>query len=282
MGPTVEISVRLGCFAGVLLVMATWEVWAPRRVLSVSKATRWRSNLGLVLLNNLAARWVMPLTAVAAAMLAASRGWGVLQLVEWPMWVEAILALLALDLAIYLQHVLFHAVPALWRLHLVHHADLDLDVTSGLRFHTLEILLSAWIKLAAVVFLGPTPTTVVAFEVLLNATAMFNHSNVRIPRQVERVLRWFIVTPDMHRVHHSVLRREMNSNFGFNVPWWDYWLGTYRDQPWDGHETMPLGLENLRDERQVERLPSILALPFTAPSAEKAEPDSSRGEKTGR
>ncbi len=200
MGPTVEISVRLGCFAGVLLVMATWEVWAPRRVLSVSKATRWSSNLGLVLLNNLAARWVMPLTAVAAAMLAESRGWGVLRLVE----------------------------------------------------------------------------------VLLNATAMFNHSNVRIPRQVERVLRWFIVTPDMHRVHHSVLRREMNSNFGFNVPWWDYWLGTYRDQPWDGHETMPLGLENLRDERQVERLPSILALPFTAPSAEKAEPDSSRGEKTGR
>lgn len=262
MNQQVEIAVRLGFFVGVLLVMALWEFRAPRRALSVRKSPRWASNLGLVVLNTFAARLLIPITAVAAAMLAQSRGWGLLQQVDWPLWFEVVLAVLAFDLAIYLQHVMFHAVPALWRLHMVHHADLDFDVTTGLRFHTLEILLSALIKLAVVVVFGPAAVAVVIFEVLLNATAMFNHSNVRMPVWLDRLLRWFVVTPDMHRVHHSLIRRETNSNFGFNFPWWDVLLGTYRDQPAMGHEGMTIGITSLREESQVDRLPGMLLLPF--------------------
>lgn len=241
--------------------MALWELLAPRRRLTVRKAPRWASNLGLVVLNTIAARLLIPVTAVAAAMLAESRGWGLLHLVHWPAWLEVLLAVLAFDLAIYLQHVMFHAVPVLWRLHMVHHADLDFDVTTGLRFHTLEILLSTLIKLAIVVVVGPMALAVVVFEVVLNATSMFNHSNIRIPGWLDRRLRWFVVTPDMHRVHHSVIRREANSNFGFNLPWWDLLLGTCRDQPRDGHTGMIIGVSHLRDVRQVARLTSMLALP---------------------
>jgi sterol desaturase/sphingolipid hydroxylase (fatty acid hydroxylase superfamily) len=210
------------------------------------------------------ARLLVPISAVAAAVVAESRGWGLLHQAGWPFWVEVILAVLAFDLAIYLQHVMFHAVPALWRLHMVHHADLDFDVTTGLRFHTVEILLSALIKLAVVVVVGPAAVAVVIFEVLLNATAMFNHSNVRMPTRLDGLLRWFVVTPDMHRVHHSVIRREANSNFGFNLPWWDFLLGTYRPQPRNGHTAMTIGVSHLRDERQVDRLPRMLAIPFHA------------------
>ncbi|MFO0903166.1 MAG: sterol desaturase family protein [Pirellulales bacterium] len=251
----------------------------------MGRGLRWASNLGLVVLNNLAARLVVPISAVAAAAAAESRGWGVLHLVEWPSWLEAILAVSALDLAIYLQHVMFHAVPVLWRLHRVHHADLDYDVTTGLRFHTLEILLSALIKLAAVVVIGPSPTAVVVFEVILNATAMFNHSNVRMPRSLDRLLRWFIVTPDMHRVHHSIVRRETNSNFGFNIPWWDYLSGTYCDQPAAGHEGMTIGVPELRDERQADRLLPMLALPFlrSSTSDEVGErPEADKATASGR
>jgi sterol desaturase/sphingolipid hydroxylase (fatty acid hydroxylase superfamily) len=258
----VELTVRLSGFVGVLLLMTLWELLAPRRSWSVRKGPRWASHLALVALNVVLARLLIPVTAVGAAAVAESRGWGLLHLVDWPVWVEVILAVLAFDLAIYLQHVMFHAVPLLWRLHLVHHADLDFDVTTGLRFHTLEILLSALIKLGVVVVVGPAPVAVVAFEVLLNATAMFNHSNIRIPAWLDALLRWFVVTPDMHRVHHSVLPRETNSNFGFNLPWWDYLLGTYRPQPRDGHETMTIGLSDLRDEQVTERLPRMLAIPF--------------------
>jgi len=262
MTPQVEIAVRLGCFGGVLLIMALWELLAPRRRLAVRKGPRWASNLGLAVLNTIAARLLMPITAVAAAMFAESRGWGLLQQVDWPMWLKGALSVLALDLAIYLQHVMFHAVPIFWRLHMVHHADLDFDVTTGLRFHTLEILLSAAIKLAVVVVIGPPAIAVVIFEVLLNATSMFNHSNVRMPDRLDRLLRWLVVTPDMHRVHHSVIRRETNSNFGFNFPWWDVLLGTYHDQPAEGHEAMTVGISHLRDERQVDRLLRMLAIPF--------------------
>lgn len=258
----VEIAVRLGFFGGVLLVMALWELRAPRRPLAVLKAPRWASNLGLVALNTVAARLLIPITAVAAAMFAESHGWGLLHQVHWPLWLEVVLAILAFDLAIYLQHVMFHAVPALWRLHMVHHADLDFDVTTGLRFHTLEILLSALIKLAVVVVVGPAAVAVVIFEVLLNATSMFNHTNARMPGWLDGVLRWFVVTPDMHRVHHSVIRRETNSNFGFNFPWWDVLLGTYRAQPRDGHTAMTIGLMDFRDERMADRLPRMLAMPF--------------------
>ncbi|MDP1798301.1 MAG: sterol desaturase family protein [Planctomycetaceae bacterium] len=277
MSNSMEIAIRLGFFGGVLLVMTLWEWLAPRRPLTVRKAPRWVSNLGLVVLNIVLVRLLVPVTAAAAAIVAQSRGWGVLHLIDWPSWAELVLAMLAFDLTIYLQHVLFHAVPLLWRLHLVHHADLDFDVTTGVRFHTLEILLSALIKLAAVVVIGPSVVAVVIFEVLLNATAMFNHSNVQMPGWLDGALRWLVVTPDMHRVHHSVIRRETNSNFGFNFPWWDFLLGTYRRQPQEGHEAMTIGISHLRDELEVDRLPRMLALPFrshTALDSMESEKDS--------
>lgn len=262
MSPRIEVTVRLGVFLGVLLLMAIWEVLAPRRPLTVGKPLRWASNLSLVVLNALLARLLIPITAVGAAIRAESRSWGLLHLVNWPDWLEFVVAILALDLAIYLQHVMFHAVPALWRLHMVHHADLDFDVTTGLRFHSLEILLSAFVKLAAVLVIGPSASAVVIFEVLLNGTSMFNHSNVRLPLRLDYFLRRIVVTPDMHRVHHSVISREANSNFGFNLPWWDFLLGTYRSQPAAGHEKMTIGLSSVRDEREAGRLDRMLLLPF--------------------
>lgn len=236
----------------------------PRRPWTVSRAPRLASNLGLVILNTLAARFLVPITAVGAASLVETRAGGLLQMVDWPNWVELLLAILLLDLAIYLQHVLFHAVPLFWRLHLVHHVDLDFDVTTGLRFHTLEILLSAWIKLAAIILIGPSVLATILFEVILNATAMFNHGNIMIPRRVDRWLRWVVVTPDMHRVHHSVIHREMNSNFGFNFPWWDSLFGTYCDQPQLGHDQMTVGVTQFRDEQQTDRLGQMLLLPLQA------------------
>jgi sterol desaturase/sphingolipid hydroxylase (fatty acid hydroxylase superfamily) len=263
-----EPVLRLGCFAGVLLLLTVWEALFPRRRFTTPRPLRWASNLGLATLNTLAVRFLSPLGAVGMAFLAAERGWGLLNNVALPGWVAVVSAVVALDLLIYLQHVLFHAVPLLWRLHKVHHADLDLDASTGVRFHTLEILLSMGLKLAAVAVLGAPAVAVLLFEVLLNATSMFNHANVRLPGWVDRVLRLIVVTPDMHRVHHSVLPAETNSNFGFNLPWWDYLLGTYKDQPVEGHEGMTLGLNDLRDERRVERLPGMLLLPFLAVPAQ--------------
>lgn len=264
MTSSTETAIRLGCFIGMLLVMAVWELVAPRRRLAARKPLRWLSNLGLVALNALLVRTILPLTALGTAIVAQERGWGLLQQLAVPEGLRFALGVVALDFAIYLQHVLFHAVPALWRLHIVHHADLDFDVTTGLRFHTLEIGVSAGIKIGVVAALGPPVWSVLTFEVLLNATAMFNHGNVRLPAAADRLLRYFVVTPDMHRVHHSVDRREMNANFGFNLPWWDYLLGTYRAQPAAGHEGMQIGVSHLREERKVERLPWMLALPFVS------------------
>ncbi len=262
MSGSVEASIRLGVMVGVLVAMAVWEIVAPRRRLTVAKAPRWASNLGLVVLNTIVARLAVPVTAVTLADITQARGWGLFALVDWPAWLEITLAVAVLDLAIYLQHVMFHAVPLFWRLHLVHHADLDFDVTTGLRFHTVEILLSALIKLGAVAALGPSALAVLIFEVVLNATAMFNHSNARIPIAIDRWLRLLVVTPDMHRVHHSTVSAETNSNFGFNLPWWDFLLGTYRPQPASGHTMMEIGLPEVRDERTANRLPSMLLLPF--------------------
>ena len=256
-----EPYVRLGCFLGVLFFLAVWEALAPRRRPTVSKPRRWASNLGLVLLNTVALRLAFALGAVGVSVVAAERQWGLLNNVALPKWLAVAVAVVALDFAIYLQHVLFHAVPALWRLHMVHHADMDFDLTTGLRFHTIEVLLSLGIKAAAIVLLGAPPLGVLAFEVLLNATSMFNHGNIRMPVWLDRALRLVVVTPDMHRVHHSVHSNETNSNFGFNLPWWDYLLGTYRPQPRDGHEGMAIGLSQLRDER-TQRLPWMLLLPF--------------------
>jgi sterol desaturase/sphingolipid hydroxylase (fatty acid hydroxylase superfamily) len=254
--------IRLACFFGVLALMALWEAVAPRRRLALRRPLRWLSNLGLVVVNTVAVRLAFALGAAGVALAAEERGWGLLRQVAWPAWIEVVLAAVALDLAIYLQHVIFHAVPLFWRLHMVHHADLDFDVTTGLRFHTAEIFLSMGIKAAAIVLLGASVAAVLMFEVLLNATSMFNHSNVRMPIWLDRGLRLFIVTPDMHRVHHSVVSRETNSNFGFNLPWWDYLLGTYRAQPSAGHVEMTVGLEQFRDEHEADRLPGMLLLPF--------------------
>ena len=260
---TTEAGIRISCFVGVFLALAVWEVLAPRRALLLSKSLRWGSNLGLVLVNSLLLRFVAPLGAVGIALFAESRGWGLLRIVEAPDWASVVAAVVLLDFAIYLQHVMFHAVPLFWRLHMVHHADLDFDVTTGLRFHTIEILLSFGIKAAVVLLLGAPAVGVLIFEVLLNATSMFNHSNVRMPLGVDQVLRWLVVTPDMHRVHHSVFPRETNSNFGFNLPWWDRLLGTYRAQPADGHTSMTIGLADFRDERIADRLHRMLLLPVT-------------------
>jgi sterol desaturase/sphingolipid hydroxylase (fatty acid hydroxylase superfamily) len=198
--------------------------------------------------------------------MAEARGWGLFNIVEAPFWLAFAASFLALDLAIYLQHVMFHAVPALWRLHRMHHADLEFDVTTGLRFHPVEILLSMGIKLAAVMALGPPAIAVLVFEVLLNATAMFNHGNVCLPTAMDRVLRWVVVTPDMHRVHHSILPSETNSNFGFNLPWWDRLLGTYRAQPRDGHEGMTIGIEQFRTRRDL-RFDRMLIQPLRGPAS---------------
>jgi sterol desaturase/sphingolipid hydroxylase (fatty acid hydroxylase superfamily) len=260
--PALELSTRLGCFLIVFLGMVFWEWRAPRRRLMAKQTPRWMSNLALVAVNSLLVRIVLPLTAVGAAMLATEHGWGLLNQWAAAAPIKYTVAVAALDLAIYVQHVLFHAVPALWRLHMVHHADLDFDVTTGLRFHTLEILLSTFIKIGVVLALGPPVSAVLTFEVLLNATSMFNHGNVKLPPWLDRVARLFVVTPDMHRVHHSVDRNETNTNFGFNLPWWDYLLGTYHAQPRAGHEAMQVGVSHVRDERKADRLPGMLALPF--------------------
>jgi sterol desaturase/sphingolipid hydroxylase (fatty acid hydroxylase superfamily) len=256
-----ESVIRLGCFGGVLLLMALWEALAPRRRSALSKPFRWFNNLALVGLDTLVVRVLVPLGAVGMARISQERGWGLLNNVALPGWLAVVLAVVALDFVIYFQHVLFHAVPALWRLHMVHHADLEFDTSTGVRFHPLEILLSAGIKVGAVVLLGASALAVLIFEVVLNATSLFNHGNVRLSAWLDRLLRLVVVTPEMHRVHHSVLARETNSNFGFNLPWWDYLLGTYRSQPAAGHEGMTIGLKQFRDE-DVEHLGRMLVLPF--------------------
>jgi len=260
-----EIIVRLGGFLTVLTLMALWETVAPRRRWQLSRGLRWLNNLGLAALNTALVRLLFPTAAVGVAALVAERGWGLFNLWELPPLGAVVLAVVILDLVIYLQHVLFHAIPLLWRLHRVHHADPDFDVTTGIRFHPLEILLSLGVKAAAISVLGAPVAAVVVFEVLLNATAMFNHGNVRLPPRLDRLLRWLVVTPDMHRVHHSLADDEANCNFGFNLPWWDRLLGTYRDQPRRGHLDMTIGIRGLRQPRQVTWLPGMLLIPFSAP-----------------
>ena len=257
-----EPAIRLGFFLGVFAMIAAWEVFAPRRALTVSKALRWASNLGLVVLNTVLLRLLFPLAAVGLAAFSAQNGWGLLNHFEVPFWMAVPLAVIAMDFVIWLQHVMVHAVPALWRLHRVHHADLDYDVTTGARFHPLEIILSMLIKLATITVLGPPVVAVVIFEVMLNATALFNHGNIRLPGAIDRVLRWVLVTPDMHRVHHSVEDDETNSNFGFSLTWWDRLFGTYRDQPRAGHLGMTIGIHGHTDPREVDRLDGMLLLPF--------------------
>jgi sterol desaturase/sphingolipid hydroxylase (fatty acid hydroxylase superfamily) len=262
-----ESAVRLGFFLGVFFIVAIWELLSPRRVLTTSKIIRWMSNMGIVVINTLAVRALLPVLAINIAFTARENGWGLFNNIDLPGWLTVIICVLLLDMIIYLQHVMFHAVPAFWRLHMMHHADLDYDVTTGLRFHPIEIILSMIIKMGSVAALGAPVIAVLIFEVILNATSMFNHGNIRLPLDFDRVLRLFIVTPDMHRVHHSVVIRETNSNFGFNFPWWDRLMGTYRPQPAAGHEGMTIGLSQFRDAGRLT-LPWMLVLPFVGKPGE--------------
>ncbi len=257
-----ELPIRLGFFFGIFAIMAAWELIAPRRALTVSKSFRWLSNISLVVLNSIILRLIFPAAAVGFAVLAQQQGWGLLNIYDLPFPLAVLIGVVAMDFVIDLQHVMVHAVPALWRLHRVHHADLDFDITTGSRFHPVEIILSMLIKLATIMVLGPPVVAVLIFEVLLNGTAMFNHSNVKLPLPLDRILRLFVVTPDMHRVHHSVEDDETNSNFGFNLPWWDRLFGTYRDQPRAGHDDMSIGIHHYRDPKQVNRLDGMLMFPF--------------------
>lgn len=261
-----EPIIRLAAFLGVLFAMVLWELAAPRRRRDIPRVIRWSNNLALVVLDTLVLRFTFPILAVGLALIATDKGWGLFNILELPLWVAVIASILILDLAIYLQHVLFHAVPGLWRLHRMHHADQDFDATTGLRFHPVEIILSMAIKLAVVGALGAPAIAVLLFEVILNATALFNHSNIRLPLGVDRWLRLFLVTPDMHRVHHSVDPRETNANYGFSVPWWDRLLGTYVAQPAKGHEGMQIGIEQFRTPRD-QWLDRMLIQPLRGPAS---------------
>ena len=261
-----EPQLRLIVFLGVLVAMAVWELATPRRRQEIPRVIRWTNNLGLVVIDTIVLRLSFPILAVGLAVTAQDLGWGLFNIIAVPGWVAVLVSIIVLDLVIYLQHVMFHAVPALWRLHRMHHADLEFDVTTGLRFHPVEILLSMGIKLAVVVALGPPAVAVLIFEVLLNATAMFNHSNIRLPMLVDRFLRLIVVTPDMHRVHHSIIPEETNSNFGFNLPWWDRLLGTYKAQPKAGHEGMTIGIEQFRTGRDLW-LDRMLVQPIKGPAS---------------
>jgi sterol desaturase/sphingolipid hydroxylase (fatty acid hydroxylase superfamily) len=265
-----EPAIRLAAFFGIFALMAIWEAASPRRTRLYPRRVRWAANLGLVVLNSVVLRLFFPMAAVAFAMLAAERGWGLLNAFALPGWAALLLAVVALDFAIYLQHVMFHAVPALWRLHRVHHADPDFDVTTGARFHPIEIVLSMLIKFAVIAVLGAPAAAVLIFEVLLNATAMFNHANLRLPAGVDHILRRLLVTPDMHRVHHSMEVAEANSNFGFNLPWWDRLFGTYRAAARLPQESMAIGVEGLTGDPRCVRLTGLLALPFVGAGADYA------------
>jgi sterol desaturase/sphingolipid hydroxylase (fatty acid hydroxylase superfamily) len=256
-----EGLIRLAVFGAVFGGVAAWEVGRPRRKARVSRRRRWPHNLGLLLVDVIVLRALAPGAAIAVAWMAQERGWGFLNLLSMPQWSSFLIAVLLLDLVIYFQHVMFHAVPTLWRLHRVHHADLEFDVTTGTRFHPIEILISTAIKCAAVSAIGASPMAVLVFEVALNASAMFNHANASLSARAERWARWLLVTPDMHRIHHSVLYDESSSNFGFSVPWWDGLFGTYRAAPRHGHEAMTIGVDAFRSEDDL-RLDRLLIQPL--------------------
>jgi sterol desaturase/sphingolipid hydroxylase (fatty acid hydroxylase superfamily) len=258
-----ELLIRLSVFLGVFAALAVLERAYPRRRSHQPKARRWAANLALVLIDTVALRalaFALPILAVVAAADAGRLGLGLFNHLDWPFWLEFILAILALDFAIWLQHLVTHKVPLFWRFHRVHHADRDFDVTTALRFHPIEIIASAGLKVGLVYLLGPSALAVLAFEILLNATAMFNHANLALPRPLDRLVRLVLVTPDMHRVHHSVHREEHDSNYGFALSVWDRLFRTYRPQPMADHPTMPIGLD-WQDDRTM-RLGWMLTLPF--------------------
>lgn len=258
-----EALIRVTFFLVLFLFFALWEVISPRRALTTSKRKRWFVNIAIAVINSVALRLISGIGAYSMALTADTYGWGLFNNVGVPYWTAVLVSVILLDFTIYLQHFVFHLVPILWRLHMVHHTDLDIDVTSGTRFHPVEILLSMGIKIGVVFLLGAPALAILIFEIILNGTSMFNHSNISIPVWMDRIVRLFIVTPDMHRVHHSIIVEERNSNFGFNLSLWDRILGTYRSQPEAGHEMMVIGLKAFRDGGRL-RLLSLLRLPFTA------------------
>lgn len=265
--PLSETALRFLAFAAIFAVMALLELWLPRRTLSVSKARRWTTNLSIIALDSLLVRLMgmlaVPLVAIAAALYVERQGLGLFNWLGVPFWLALPVSLVVLDLAIWAQHLASHKIPSLWRLHRVHHADRDIDVTTSIRFHPIEIGLSMLYKIVIVLALGVPPLAILLFEVILNGCAMFNHSNVALPGWLDRGLRVFVVTPDMHRVHHSILHREHDSNYGFNLSIWDRLFGTYTAQPEAGHEGMTIGLPPYQHEGPT-RLWWSLALPFAA------------------
>jgi len=256
-----EVAIRLVFFAGIFVLIVIWERISPRRTLTTSRTARWISNLSITFLNPLVLSLIFPILAIDMALKAQEGGWGLLNNVVLPFWLKLVIGMVMLDLVIYLQHVIFHSIPILWRLHMMHHADLDYDLTTGSRFHPIEMLLSMVIKLSVVSALGPPVAAVLAFEIILNGMAIFNHGNIWIPPKLDHILRYLVVTPDMHRVHHSVIIRETNSNFGFNLSCWDRLFGTYLSQPAKGHEDMTIGLSQFRKPNKLT-LPWLMVLPF--------------------
>jgi sterol desaturase/sphingolipid hydroxylase (fatty acid hydroxylase superfamily) len=259
---THELTIRAGAFVCIFTLMAVWEVVAPRRQRLIPRLQRWSANLGIVVIYTLLLRLLFPAAAVGMAAFVDARGWGLFNYLDWPFGLELVGAIVLLDLVIYLQHVMVHALPVLWRLHRVHHADPEYDLTTGARFHPIEIILSMLIKMITIAALGPPLVAVVLFEVILNGMAMFNHANIELPQAVDRWLRRLVVTPDMHRVHHSVEPDETNSNFGFNLSIWDRLMGTYRAQPRLGQIEMQIGISSLRDPEVTTRLMGMLRIPF--------------------
>lgn len=257
---TSELAIRIGAFAGVFVIVALWETFAAVRQRTYSRRERWPHNLGLLIVDVIVLRLTLPGAAIAVAIAGEANGWGLMRYLDLPGWLAFIVAVLLLDLVIYFQHVTFHAVPTLWRLHRVHHADVDFDVTTATRFHPVEIIISMAIKAAAVAAIGASPEAVLTFEVLLNATAMFNHANASLPQRLEPLVRSVLVTPDMHRIHHSVVYNETASNFGFNLSWWDRLFGTYRKAPATSQETMTLGVDAFREPKDL-RLDRLLIQP---------------------
>jgi sterol desaturase/sphingolipid hydroxylase (fatty acid hydroxylase superfamily) len=258
-----EPLIRLAFFAGIFVAVAAAETLKPRRKLMASKPKRWINNILLSFIDTIVLRLVFPVLPVGVAVYCEEKGWGMLNYFHFPSWIAIICGIVLMDLVIYGQHRMFHLTPVFWRLHKVHHIDQDIDVTTGLRFHPLEMILSMMIKMTAVAAIGATPVAVVIFEIMLNGITMFNHGNMHIPIAIDNIIRLMVVTPDMHRVHHSVIAKETNSNYGFNFPWWDRLFGTYRPQPEKGHRQMTIGLNGYFDPEYLQ-LSRMLITPFVS------------------
>ncbi|PCH47122.1 MAG: fatty acid hydroxylase [Hyphomicrobiales bacterium] len=258
---TYEPTIRLTVFAGLFAIFALSEWLRPRRPLTAPKSKRWFTNIAIVVIDSVVVRLLFPAAAVGIAIWAQGEGYGLFNMVSVPIWLAGLASIIILDFAVWLSHLLSHKIPIIWRLHRMHHSDRDFDVSTAIRFHPIEIVVSMIYKVAWVVALGAPAWSVILFEIILNGVAMFNHSNTKLPLSVDRILRLFIVTPDMHRVHHSTHPDETDSNYGFNFPFWDRLFGTYTDQPELGHDKMEIGLAAWRDERP-DKLAWALSVPL--------------------